>query len=84
MIAADDGYFVIPGAPQAKVVSQFVHTTPKWYCAGGNNGVIIATNLYNNIDLDLPSMTATIDSGVMVSRTRLREVDNSLKFCEIL
>lgn len=57
---------VAPAPLQVKVVSQFIHTTPKWFCAGGNNGIIIATNQYNNIDLDLQSMTATIDSGVMV------------------
>lgn len=72
--------FLLFFALQVKVISQYVHTTPKWFCAGGNNGVIIATNQYNNIDLDLTTMTATIDSGVMVSRARLRE--HSL-FCSI-
>ncbi|CAI7783013.1 unnamed protein product [Closterium sp. NIES-54] len=50
-----------------KVVSQFIHTTAKWYCPGGQAGVVIVTTFYNSIQLDTQAMTVTVDAGVMVS-----------------
>ncbi|CAI5473213.1 unnamed protein product [Closterium sp. Yama58-4] len=49
-----------------KVVSQFIHTTAKWYCPGGQAGVVIVTTFYNSIQLDTQAMTVTVDAGVMI------------------
>lgn len=48
-----------------KVVSRWLHTTPKLACPGGNEGLVISTRDYNqNMFIDEKAMTVTVDSGI--------------------
>ncbi|KAK4785502.1 hypothetical protein SAY86_002191 [Trapa natans] len=50
---------------KVKVVSKFSHTIPKLACPGANTSILISTEKYDSvIDIDVPNMSVTVDSGV--------------------
>ncbi|GLJ35295.1 hypothetical protein SUGI_0710110 [Cryptomeria japonica] len=57
--------YAVKEEKKIKVITGGAHSLNRFACPGGNSGVVISTRDYNSrIEIDVKSMTVTVDAGV--------------------
>lgn len=73
----------VRGRMKVKVASKFSHTIPKLACPGTGDSILISTEKYDSgIDIDVPNLAVTVDSGVPL-RSLIDKV-KSIQRCSVI